>query len=272
MTDAHSNDPAGIRSGRGLPLLSVGLSVAALMVALVPGLPSLLQFDVAAVRAGEVWRILSGHLTHWNNDHLLWDVSVFVVLGVLCERRSRPAFLITLLLSAATISAHLLGDASDLATYRGLSGIDSALFCLWAVQGLADAADRGDRPWMGIIGIALCGLLGKLVWEFVSGTTLFVDHDSAGFVPLPMAHLLGAVCGVTVAATQWSFRQVQWLLRLSVCEATDRCGTHASFSLCAVRRRRTAQTGFVHRILTGFRRQRAPALGLDAGSDSTRIR
>ena len=43
-----------------------------------------LEFDRIAISQGEWWRVLSGHLTHWNTDHLFWDAIMFAALGIFC--------------------------------------------------------------------------------------------------------------------------------------------------------------------------------------------
>src|SRR5262245_43857249 len=44
--------------------------------------------------SNEPWRLWTGHFTHWNGDHLFWDLIVFIGLGAYCERRNRLAFLV----------------------------------------------------------------------------------------------------------------------------------------------------------------------------------
>jgi len=173
-------------------------AIAAVAIAFTPILPELLEFDAPAIRGGELWRFLTGHFTHWNLDHLCWDLSVFVVLGALCERRGRGAFLACVLGSAGAISLYALLALPELPVYRGLSGIDTGLFALLAVGLFADARARGNRGVQRLIAAAVMSLVVKTLFEFTTGGTLFVDHAEAAFVPVTMAHVLGAVVGLAV--------------------------------------------------------------------------
>src|SRR5689334_9624999 len=80
----------------GASLLLAGLAV---IVWLAPaGVAEALQFDRARIASGELWRLVTCHWTHWDADHLAWDVATFVALGVACERRGRVCFLSLMLL------------------------------------------------------------------------------------------------------------------------------------------------------------------------------
>jgi rhomboid family GlyGly-CTERM serine protease len=145
-----------------------------------------------------VWRILTGHLVHWNADHLLWDLFALLTLGAFCELRNRRQFIACLAASTLAISLVLLCFASKVVHYRGLSGLDSALYVL-AVGSLCGEAWK-NRGYLGtaIFAAGLLGLAGKLAYEMTTGQTLFVDAESAGFVPLPLVHAIGGVVGLAI--------------------------------------------------------------------------
>ena len=193
---------------RHTPLTCLGF-LAAVIVALSPAAQTLLEFDVTAITSGEYWRLLTGHAVHWSLDHCLWDLAVFVGLGVLCERRDSSAFRGCVLYSAIVISLYMLFLQQDVPTYRGLSGIDTGLFALLAMGMLADARAKRDRLLLTIIIAAVAGLAAKICWEFFFGSTLFVDNSAADFVPIPMAHVLGAGVGLVAGLTsRWCARSV----------------------------------------------------------------
>ncbi|MGD9645507.1 MAG: rhombosortase [Pirellulales bacterium] len=181
-----------------LPLLAAGASLLAVLIWTLPGAAERLQFDRANIAAGEVWRVVSGHLTHWNADHLLWDVLMFAVLGALVERVSRAAFVITPLLSTLAISGVLWFWQPTLDDYRGLSGIDSALFVFMAGWLVREAFQERRHAALLLPALALLGFAGKVGYELVTGCTLFVDSMAAGFAPLPLAHVVGGVVGALV--------------------------------------------------------------------------
>jgi len=78
--------------------------------------------------------------------------------------------------------------------FRGLSGIDSALFVLLTVQ-LAGTKGRS----MAAVAICLLGaFVLKTYFEIAFNDTIFVDSHGA-FVPVPLAHAVGGAVGLLVA-------------------------------------------------------------------------
>lgn len=215
MTDPQSKYPGRsstadlepvIRSKNLFAPVTWLLGIAAVTIALSPNLPELLQFDAVAIAGGECWRFLTGHLVHWNLDHMFWDLSVFVVLGTMCERRNRKAYLACVLASAAAISFYVLFALPEMPIYRGLSGIDTGLFALLGVGLFADARARGNGTMPWLIAAAMLGLIAKTAFEFTTDGTVFVDHTAAAFVPVTMAHVLGALVGFAVGLAPVAWR------------------------------------------------------------------
>ena len=124
---------------------------------------------------------------------------MFLVLGAVCERRWPRRFVCCLLASPVAISLTLWWAHADVSTYRGLSGVDTALFTLAAVGLLAEAAARRNRAGTFTIVALFAALAAKIVYEAATGTTLFV-HSAGAFVPLPLAHLVGSIVGTAIAA------------------------------------------------------------------------
>jgi len=183
---------------RRFPTITASLGVFALCLGQTPALATMLQLDRAALAQGEFWRVATGHLTHWTASHLAWDLAAFALLGTLLERASRRLLVATLLASAVAISAAVWLFAPELATYRGLSGIDAALFAAVATRACLIAAR--DRRWLAATWPAIGALafVAKVAVESTSATTLFVAPDAA-FVPVPLAHGVGAAIGALVA-------------------------------------------------------------------------
>lgn len=180
----------------GLPIATAALTLLAIGIWLVPGASELLEYRREAIASGEFWRAITGHVTHWNADHLLWDALMFAVLGALVERTSRRAFLATCALSAAAISATLWFCQPGLELYRGLSGVDSALFVFQAGWLVCESLRERRRAAAILPTVALAGFAAKIGYELVTGATLFVDSAAAGFAPLPLAHVIGAAVGL----------------------------------------------------------------------------
>lgn len=193
---AHSICPVGYWSRCSI---SIVLSFVTAVIALIPGLAGPLQFDRAGVAAGEWWRIVTGHFVHWNSDHVFWDLLVFASLGALCEWRDRRRFVLVLSLAGVIIPAAIWVCLPHLATYRGLSGMDSALFALLAASFLQEQWQQKRWGWVFVISGLLLGLAAKIGYELVMGKTLFVDATAAGFEPVPLAHMAGAAVGLAIA-------------------------------------------------------------------------
>jgi rhomboid family GlyGly-CTERM serine protease len=179
-----------------ITLVIVGLSG---LLMLSPGASTWLQFDSGAVAAGQWWRIVTGHVTHWNLDHLFWDGAVFAVLGVLCERRNRVCFFVGLLAAAVLIPLSVWLLSPEMQTYRGLSGLDTGLFTMLAVWTLAEKWRAGQWYWVTLLLGLLAGLVVKIGFETFTGGTMFVDAATANFQPVPLAHVVGAAVGIVVA-------------------------------------------------------------------------
>lgn len=195
LTQRTTTDPTAL----WLPSVSLILVAAALAVMPFDTLASWLQYDRVAVDGGQLWRLLTCQFTHWSWDHLFWDAAALVFLGWVLEREERRSLLVCLGLSAVLIPAVVHFGLPELATYRGLSGIDSALFVLLAVTLLRKCYADGDRLWTWACVAMLVGFTAKIGFELISGGTLFVDSEAAQMLPVPLVHvvggLLGACCG-----------------------------------------------------------------------------
>jgi len=179
------------------PLYTISLAIFCIAAHAHQPLSDRLAYDRTAIQAGEIWRLLTGHLTHYSAEHLLWDALMFVVLGVLVERRHRCSFVSTVLASATAITAVLWFAHPEVAAYRGLSGIDSALFTHAAILLYIDGR-RFNRPLVRrISALLLAGFVAKLIYELASGSTLFVD--STAFVSLASVHAVGGFVGLISA-------------------------------------------------------------------------
>jgi hypothetical protein len=122
---------------------------------------------------------------------------MFIVLGAACERQHPRLFGTVFVLMAIGISAAVMARCADVSASRGLSGIDTGLF-VWFIadqvrHSLGDRDPRFACLWMATGTL----LIGKLLFESVTGEVLFVDAD--GFKPLIEAHLSGAAFGALVA-------------------------------------------------------------------------
>jgi rhomboid family GlyGly-CTERM serine protease len=139
------------------------------------------------------WHTLwTGHFLHFTFDHFLWDALMFAALALLLWREERWKLWGWILLSAPLISVLLFMFDPQLTEYRGLSALDSLLYAR-VCWGFCFENKKWQRWVFGIL--PLVGFFGKTVYELSTGTTLFVSELGPGVVPLPLAHLLGFICG-----------------------------------------------------------------------------
>ncbi len=140
------------------------------------------------------------HLLHWSGEHLFWDLAMFVVLGAICERWLPRAFTITLLVCTVAIPLAVFWAHPNIDVYRGLSGLDTAIFSLLATALWLRSRPVQDHFQEVVCGLLLVALWSKIILEFQSGQVLFVQQ--VDFVPLPIAHAVGGLVGSVVAL--WS--------------------------------------------------------------------
>lgn len=193
--------------GAAGPWASLLLALPAVLLYLTPELTAWATLDRAAIAAGEVWRLMTGHWTHWSGEHLGWDLLVFAFVGGVLELRGRRrAFLICTVLSALLISGGVWVLRPAMAEYRGLSGIDCALVTLVAVDLLRESIrDRRRGLSLALTGL-LVGYVGKVTFEFTTGQTVFVAGGEGLFVPVPLAHVVGGAVGIALGLVTPSCR------------------------------------------------------------------
>jgi rhomboid family GlyGly-CTERM serine protease len=207
--------------------ISLALAVLAVVVAAVPSAGGALQFSRLEIMSGEFWRLATCHLTHWNSEHLQWDLLMFVVLGALCEVRDRRRMVYCLIMSAAAVSLLVLCMFPGISQYRGLSGIDTALFMLLAIDLIRDA--RRQENWiLATIAVGLFfGFIAKCVYEALTLQPLFVDQRAAEFDLLVWDHIVAAAIGGGLA-----FRHVVCRFRLGSFTSAIRQQAKTGISRC----------------------------------------
>ena len=191
--------PDATHSRHRFPWLTLSLGGLALLIHLLPELAAALEYRRDALAAGELHRLLAGHFTHWSVPHLAYDLAAFLVLGIAVERRSRVRWAITVAGTALLSSLLLWWLRPEIAVYRGLSAIDSALFAAFATELVGGALrERGGplAPRLAALGLPAL-LIAKMLYEAATGTAFFAEVG--GVVVLPELHLVGAVVGLGTA-------------------------------------------------------------------------
>lgn len=142
----------------------------------------------------ELWRLLTCHLLHTDNNHLLWNIAALLILGSIVEINSRRLAILSWLVGCAFVSIWFVLQ-STFSTYVGLSGALNTVF----VVSLYVLADRK----IGLKGNEILWLiffvyLSKNVFESISGTALI---SSTFWDPTPGAHIAGMLGGATICLT-----------------------------------------------------------------------
>ncbi len=175
------------------PLTAV-VAVVTMAAYLMPALTSLLSIDLVNPQRLQLFQLLGCHLLHWSAEHLFWDLAMFCILGGWCERWWPKQYYITVAISALMIPLLIMVFQPNISSYRGLSGIDTAIFSLMATNVCFASLRRSDWSQAMLFGTLLMSLAGKVAYEFVTGDLLFVSD--LNFIPLPLAHLIGGIVGV----------------------------------------------------------------------------
>lgn len=190
----------------GCPFVTLGMGMAALVLFFCGDALPFLQYDRAAIAAGEVWRGITGHWLHWSFDHFLWCTITFLAIGCICESLSRKGYITALVAAGVAIPVASWFVDPGLLYYRGLSGLASAIFVFATVMMTRRA--WASKDWSGIWLPAGAGIAftGKVVFEYLTGSALFVDSPEI-FTPVPLVHLVGGATGLITACLLRERRQ-----------------------------------------------------------------
>lgn len=170
------------------------LAAIAPLLYFLPGAGRALEYDRGAIAGGQLWRILTAHWTHSSLDHLAWDVLVFAVLGAVLASRNPRLFRWIVVVGPVAISGALLFLGPQWHSYRGLSGVDSALFVALCTVLWRELS--GKERWL--VAAAVLLFSGKIAIEATAGVALFAT-DLAGQDVVPLAHLSGGAVGLLCA-------------------------------------------------------------------------
>ncbi len=150
-----------------------------------------LRFDRAGIAAGEVWRLLTGHLVHLGVSHTLLNLAGLILVWFLVGRAyAWKQWLWVMAGSIAAIDLGLWFAAPSLEWYVGLSGLLHGMLAAGIVAGLAE---RSAETLLLAVVVA-----GKLAWEQFAGPLPGSEATSGGAVIVD-AHLYGVIGGTLVA-------------------------------------------------------------------------
>jgi len=175
-------------SVKDFPLITAGVIGASLFAFCLPSVSSILVYRSGLEKSGEVWRLLTGHFVHFSLSHLGYNLLAFGLIGYVLEKRNRTRYASLCILSAITITLFFLLFRPSLVEYGGLSGLITAATVYLCLESIV----RADPPrplWFLLLAL----LAGKIGYEVVTTTAVFVDCTGGPFSVVPSAHVVGGL-------------------------------------------------------------------------------
>lgn len=177
------------------PVVTYTMVLVSALVFFTAGTDKLFEYDHTAIGAGQVWRLVTGHLVHWSFEHFFWCALVLLGFGWVCEKFNRKGFITVLILSGLTASAAIWVWMPGMAAYRGLSGVGSGIFMLCTLWLIRDCFRNKQWLLFSAAGLAVLVFWLKITFESVNGTAIVVRSEDL-FVPVPLVHFAGGICGI----------------------------------------------------------------------------
>jgi len=149
------------------------------------------RFDREGIGSGEIWRLVSGHLVHLGWPHFALNAAGLLLVWYLVGTAYNwLEWLLVSTLAIVTMDIGLWVFEPGLAWYVGLSGLLHGMLA----AGLVAKLRHPDKETLALAVL----LLGKLVWEQLSGPLPGSESTSGGSVIVD-SHLFGALGGVLAA-------------------------------------------------------------------------
>jgi rhomboid family GlyGly-CTERM serine protease len=178
-------------------VLPVSIAAAALTATVAP-LPGALQFDrTAIIDHWQLWRLLTCHITHWSAEHCFWDLLAFAGAWFALAPRHPKTLWMLPLSSSLLISLWILLFNQEVEIYRGLSGVDVAMFAFLAPCYILRFSKEMRWSRLSAAILLALALAAKLAYEYSTGEALFAGGGPVLF----SAHLAGAFSGALCFAS-----------------------------------------------------------------------
>jgi rhomboid family GlyGly-CTERM serine protease len=139
-----------------------------------------------AAAHGQIWRLWTGHIVHYDFRHFLTNAIAIAVPIALIDRRSRRSISLSMMLLGPMISLAVLAGA-HFDEYRGASALALAVWVASALTLLSGQSASDRHTGAALIALAI----GKLAFETVGAGHLWME-----VAPLPLAHFAGAIAGI----------------------------------------------------------------------------
>ncbi|WP_231569096.1 rhombosortase [Photobacterium gaetbulicola] len=170
----------------------VFILIGIMALAQLPAAQPLLAWQRAAIEQGEVWRLISGNLTHTNWPHMIMNSLGLAIITFIFRRYLSVERLALLILAIAGFIGVTLW-LSPMTWYAGLSGVLHGLFAWGAVQ---DIKAKDKLGWVLLVGVSA-----KVIAEQISGGSAS-SAELIGARVAVEAHLAGVLGGLLFVAVE----------------------------------------------------------------------
>ena len=153
---------------------------------------------------GELWRAATGPFVHATPSHLVRDLCLTALVGIVYEhplRRGWP-WLVAAGLVVPTLAVLAL---TDVTVYLGLSGLSHALLAGAIAVELGRRRGR-ELAWVAAVA---AGFTAKVAVEAATGAPVF-PLDLGAVRPVPLAHAAGAIAGYAWALARTSGKRASY--------------------------------------------------------------
>lgn len=148
------------------------------------------RYDRGAILNYELWRLITGHLSHLTATHVLLNLTGLMIIWFFFSYFSTKQWLIVIVTNMLTIDLLCLILSPELEWYTGMSGVLHGMF----IAGCIVTIKSGGHLEIAL----LVGVILKLLWEQYAGPAQISVELTGGDV-ITEAHLYGAIGGGIVA-------------------------------------------------------------------------
>jgi len=151
-------------------------------------LASLFVYDRMAILRGELWRLVTSHLVHFNDIHLIYNLIAFCVIGWIIESKGYRYFKLLSLLMACSISVVMIVIKPGMSYFGGLSGIVCGAITYFSLQCLYEKVQ-----WKIISILTIIFLFVKVGLEIYNNGSILPYWGTQDFIPIPLCHITGII-------------------------------------------------------------------------------
>ncbi|NJL59044.1 MAG: rhombosortase [Desulfobacteraceae bacterium] len=171
-----------------IPVRTVGILLVCLLIHYIPGISDMLIYDRAAISDGELWRLVSSPMVHYDKAHLYYNLMAFGIAGWCVEFISPGYFTIVCLSNAILITLIMFIAMPEMNQYAGLSGIVCSLLVFYALHLFSESR------WLSMA--ILMAISAKIVFELLNARSVLPYPNPSSFVIVPQSHLIGCLIAV----------------------------------------------------------------------------